>query len=365
MDPERRLLVRVDVEDASAADPLFSTLMGDQVEGRAGQLRRNEREERPLPGCVGMSEVSGGGPLGATASSRASSSRRCALGLPPRLRDVRHRRPRAPRRARRPQARPPPRSLRDARGRAPANRPYKKSASTVGNVMGRYHPHGDQAIYDTLVRMARPFSLRYPLVDGQGNFGSIDDDPRQRCGTERSAPVADRDRAPPGHRRRHGRLRPELRRVAARAADAPEPVPEPVVNGKQGLLSAWRRTFRRTGWRRSSTRSTDRQAGVQRRGRDAAREGARLPDRRLHRRPGRHPRRLPRGRAVMRARAHIEELRGGKSAVIVTELPYGVKKGGERRHREDRRPRPGEGPHRDLGSPGPLRSEPGCGSRSS
>src|SRR5213592_754224 len=57
------------------------------------------------------------------------------------------------------------------------NRPYKKSATTVGNVMGRYHPHGDQPIYDTLVRMAQDFSLRYPLVDGQGNFGSIDDDP--------------------------------------------------------------------------------------------------------------------------------------------------------------------------------------------
>src|SRR6266404_1675996 len=57
------------------------------------------------------------------------------------------------------------------------NRPYKKSAATVGDVMGKYHPHGDQPIYDTLVRMAQPFSLRYPLVDGQGNFGSIDDDP--------------------------------------------------------------------------------------------------------------------------------------------------------------------------------------------
>src|SRR5258707_3670765 len=57
------------------------------------------------------------------------------------------------------------------------NRPYKKSAATVGDVMGKYHPHGDSAIYDTLVRMAQPFSLRYPLVDGQGNFGSIDEDP--------------------------------------------------------------------------------------------------------------------------------------------------------------------------------------------
>src|SRR5258707_2475784 len=57
------------------------------------------------------------------------------------------------------------------------NRPYKKSANVVGAVMGNYHPHGDSAIYETLVRMAQPFSLRSPLVDGQGNFGSLDGDP--------------------------------------------------------------------------------------------------------------------------------------------------------------------------------------------
>ena len=56
------------------------------------------------------------------------------------------------------------------------NRPYKKSARVVGDVIGKYHPHGDSAVYDTIVRMAQPFSLRYPLVDGQGNFGSIDGD---------------------------------------------------------------------------------------------------------------------------------------------------------------------------------------------
>ena len=56
------------------------------------------------------------------------------------------------------------------------NKPYKKSARIVGEVMGKYHPHGDSAIYDTIVRMAQSFSLRYPLVDGQGNFGSIDGD---------------------------------------------------------------------------------------------------------------------------------------------------------------------------------------------
>lgn len=56
------------------------------------------------------------------------------------------------------------------------NRPYKKSARVVGDVMGKYHPHGDIAIYDTIVRMAQDFSMRYPLVDGQGNFGSVDGD---------------------------------------------------------------------------------------------------------------------------------------------------------------------------------------------
>ncbi|NRA54906.1 MAG: DNA topoisomerase (ATP-hydrolyzing) subunit A [Gammaproteobacteria bacterium] len=56
------------------------------------------------------------------------------------------------------------------------NKPYKKSARVVGDVIGKYHPHGDTAVYDTIVRMAQPFSLRYPLVDGQGNFGSVDGD---------------------------------------------------------------------------------------------------------------------------------------------------------------------------------------------
>ena len=57
------------------------------------------------------------------------------------------------------------------------DRPYRKSATTVGNVLGRYHPHGDAAVYDSLVRMAQSFSLRYPLIDGHGNFGSVDGDP--------------------------------------------------------------------------------------------------------------------------------------------------------------------------------------------
>ena len=57
-----------------------------------------------------------------------------------------------------------------------SNRPYKKSARIVGEVLGKYHPHGDSSVYDAMVRMAQPWSLRYPLIDGQGNFGSIDGD---------------------------------------------------------------------------------------------------------------------------------------------------------------------------------------------
>ena len=56
------------------------------------------------------------------------------------------------------------------------NKPYKKSARVVGDVIGKYHPHGDTAVYDSIVRMAQTFSMRHPLVDGQGNFGSVDGD---------------------------------------------------------------------------------------------------------------------------------------------------------------------------------------------
>src|SRR5919107_503349 len=84
------------------------------------------------------------------------------------------------------------RALPDVRDGLKPNRPYAKSARIVGEVMGKYHPHGDSAIYDTLVRMAQEFSMRAPLVDGQGNFGSIDDDPAaaMRYTEARLAPIA-------------------------------------------------------------------------------------------------------------------------------------------------------------------------------
>ena len=58
-----------------------------------------------------------------------------------------------------------------------ADKPFKKSATCVGDVLGRYHPHGDASVYDALVRLAQDFSMRYPLVEGHGNFGSVDGDP--------------------------------------------------------------------------------------------------------------------------------------------------------------------------------------------
>src|ERR1700746_375327 len=70
-------------------------------------------------------------------------------------------------------------------------RPYKKSATVVGDVLGKYHPHGDSSVYDALVRMVQDFSLRYPLIDGQGNFGTIDDNAAAYRYTEtRLTPVA-------------------------------------------------------------------------------------------------------------------------------------------------------------------------------
>ena len=91
------------------------------------------------------------------------------------------------------------------------DKPYRKSARMTGDVMGKYHPHGDCAIYDALVRMAQDFSMRLPLIDGQGNFGSIDGDPpaAMRYTEVRLARAA--DAAARRHRQGYGRFPAELR----------------------------------------------------------------------------------------------------------------------------------------------------------
>ena len=213
------------------------------------------------------------------------------------------------------------------------NRPYKKSASIVGDVMGRYHPHGDQAIYDTLVRMAQPFSLRYPLVDGQGNFGSLDDDPPAamrytecrltRLATEMLRDI-DMDTVDFGPNYDESRKEPLA---------MPARFPNLLVNGSSGIAVGMATNM--PPHNLSETIDTVVQL--------IDKPDANVDDlmKHLHgpdfptgaivvgRSGIRDAYRTGRGRIVMRARAHIEELRGGKSAIVVTELPYGVKKGGD------------------------------------
>ena len=239
------------------------------------------------------------------------------------------------------------------------NRPYKKSASIVGEVMGRYHPHGDSPIYDSLVRMAQSFSLRNTLVDGQGNFGSIDDDPPAamrytecrltRLATEMLRDI-DMDTVDFGPNYDESRKEPAV---------APVALPEPArqrLDGDRGRhgdehpAAQPRRDDRRG-------RPADRQARGERRGPDEAPEGPRLPDRRHHRRPLRDPRRVPHGprpdrdarpRARRGAPRRQERDRRDRAAV------RGQEGRRLRGHQEDRRPRQREGDHRGLRPRRPL-----------
>ena len=116
------------------------------------------------------------------------------------------------------------------------NRPFRKSARIVGDVMGKYHPHGDAAIYDAMVRMAQDFSMRLPLIDGQGNFGSMDGDPpaAMRYTEARLARAA--ERAARRHRQGHGRFPAQLRRDRREEpAVLPARFPNLLVNGAGGI----------------------------------------------------------------------------------------------------------------------------------
>jgi DNA gyrase subunit A len=213
------------------------------------------------------------------------------------------------------------------------NRPYKKCARVVGDVMGSYHPHGDQAIYDALVRMAQPFSLRYPLVDGQGNFGSLDGDPPAamrysecrltRLATEMLREIdADTVDFKPNYD--ESRREPEV---------LPSRFPNLLVNGSAGIAVGMATNIPPHNLAEVIDAVVamidDPGIDVERLARHV--KGPDFPTGGyiVGRSGIRDAYRSGRGRIVMRARAHIEELRGGKSAIIVTELPYGVKKGGE------------------------------------
>src|SRR5438046_893068 len=213
------------------------------------------------------------------------------------------------------------------------NRPTHKCARVVGEVMGNYHPHGDQAIYDALVRLAQPFSLRYPLVDGQGYFGSVDGDPAgamryTECRLSRIATELLRDIDADTVD-----FEPNYDESRKQPAVLPARFPNLLVNGSAGIAVGMATNIPAHNLGEVIDALVamldDPDIDVERLTRHV--KGPDFPTGGIivGREGIREAYRSGRGRIVMRGRAHVEELRGGKSAIIVNELPFGVKKGGD------------------------------------
>jgi DNA gyrase subunit A len=213
------------------------------------------------------------------------------------------------------------------------NRPYSKCAKIVGEVMGNYHPHGDSAIYDALVRMAQDFSMRYPLVDGQGNFGSVDDDPAAamrytearltRMATEMLRDL-DMDTVDFGPNYDGSRREPLV---------LPARFPNLLVNGSSGIAVGMATNIPPHNLREVIDATVayidDPEISL-----DGLMEHIKGPDFPtggviLGYGGIRDAYETGRGRVRVRARVGVEDIGKGKEALIVTELPYQVKKGGE------------------------------------
>ncbi|MGA8487128.1 MAG: DNA gyrase subunit A [Gaiella sp.] len=212
-------------------------------------------------------------------------------------------------------------------------RPRIKCARVVGDTMGKYHPHGNQAIYDALVRMAQPFSLRYPLIDPQGNFGNVDGYPAAaerytECRLSAMAMELLRDIGDDTID-----YEPNYDGTAQQPSVLPARFPNLLVNGSSGIAVGMATNMppHNLGEVVDAIVALidDPSADVDRLSRHL--QGPDFPTGGiiLGREGIREAYRSGRGRILVRARAHVEELRGGKSAIIVTELPYGVKKGGD------------------------------------
>ncbi|HEU0053475.1 MAG TPA: DNA topoisomerase (ATP-hydrolyzing), partial [Longimicrobium sp.] len=210
------------------------------------------------------------------------------------------------------------------------NRPYKKSATVVGDVLGKYHPHGDASVYDSLVRMAQEFALRYPMVDGQGNFGSIDGDSaaayrytEARLSMLATEMLADIDKDTVDYAPNYDDRLQEPRVLPARA-------PNLLVNGSSGIAVGM------------STNIPPHNLG------EVVAAALHLLDHPdctiadlMAHLPGpdfptgglivgttgiREAYEKGRGRVVMRARVYKEQKRSGKEQLVVTEIPYGTNK---------------------------------------
>src|SRR5918912_278338 len=213
------------------------------------------------------------------------------------------------------------------------NRPYSKCARIVGDVMGNYHPHGDSAIYDTLVRLAQDFSMRNPLVDGQGNFGSVDDDPAaaMRYTEARLAPLA----------------REMLRDLDADTVDfapnydgstseplvLPSRFPNLLVNGSSGIAVGMATNIPPHNLREAiaATIAYIDDPDIETAGLMQHIKGPDFPTGGVILGLGgiKEAYETGRGRIRVRARAHVEPLSQGKEAIVVTVLPFMVKKGGD------------------------------------
>ncbi len=211
------------------------------------------------------------------------------------------------------------------------NRPYVKCARVVGEVMGKYHPHGDSAIYDTLVRMAQDFSLRYPLVDGQGNFGSIDGDNAAamrytECRLEKIASelLADIDKETVDFQPNYDGKENEPTVLPAR-------IPNLLINGSAGIAVGMATNIppHNLGEVVDASLAVLEQPDITI---DELIEKVPAPDfptgATIYGIAGvREGYRTGRGRVVMRAVTHFEDIdRGSRTAIIVDELPYQVNK---------------------------------------
>ncbi len=213
------------------------------------------------------------------------------------------------------------------------NRAYRKCAFIVGEVMGKYHPHGDSAIYETLVRMAQDFALRYPLVDGQGNFGSIDDDPpaAMRYTEARLDSLAtemlrdiDADTVDFGPNYDESTREPVL---------LPARFPNLLVNGATGIAVGMATNIPPHNLREviGAVNAYIDDPEVDMKGLMKHVKGPDFPGGGtiMGTQGIRDAYRSGRGSVKVRAKAHVEPMKGGREAIIVTELPFMVKKGGE------------------------------------
>ena len=211
------------------------------------------------------------------------------------------------------------------------NRPFRKASRVVGDVMGQFHPHGDSAIYDTLVRLGQDFAMRYPLVQPQGNFGSIDNDPpaAMRYTEARLARLAtemlrdiDADTVEFAPNYDESRLEPLV---------LPARFPNLLVNGAAGIAVGMATNIPPHNLREAIDATVAyiddpdiEVAGLMRhlKGPDFPTGGTIVGFQGI-----KDAYETGRGRVVIRAKAHVEPLRQGKEAIVLTEMPYQVAKG--------------------------------------